>query len=61
MTRPEFVFEHEWRRGDLVLWDNARVLHRREPFDPGLPRLLKRTTIFLPPDRYPVPFAQPAS
>jgi len=61
MTRPEFVFEHEWRRGDLVLWDNARVLHRREPFDAGLPRLLKRTTVFLPPDRYPVPFAQPAA
>jgi taurine dioxygenase len=57
ITRPEFVFEHKWRRGDIVLWDNCRVLHRREPFDPMVPRLLKRTTIFLPPDRYPVPFA----
>jgi taurine dioxygenase len=57
ITRPEFVFEHTWRRGDIVLWDNCRVLHRREPFDPMVPRLLKRTTIFLPPARYPVPFA----
>lgn len=57
ITRPEFVFEHKWRRGDIVLWDNCRVLHRREPFDPMVPRLLKRTTIFLPPERYPVPFA----
>ena len=56
ITRPEFVFEHTWRRGDIVLWDNCRVLHRREPFDPIVPRLLKRTTIFLPPERYPVPF-----
>ncbi|MBT5495522.1 MAG: TauD/TfdA family dioxygenase [Alphaproteobacteria bacterium] len=56
ITRPEFVFEHTWRRGDIVLWDNCRVLHRREPFDPMVPRLLKRTTIFLPPERYPVPF-----
>ena len=56
ITQPEFVFEHTWRRGDIVLWDNCRVLHRREPFDPMMPRLMKRTTIFLPPERYPVPF-----
>lgn len=56
MTKPEFVFQHKWRRGDLVMWDNCRVLHQREPFDPDTPRLLKRTTVFLPPDRFPVPF-----
>ena len=56
MVKPEFVFEHQWRRGDIMLWDNARVLHRREPFNADVPRLMKRTTIFLPPDRYPVPF-----
>lgn len=56
ITQPKFVFEHRWRRGDIVLWDNCRVLHRREPFDPMVPRLLKRTTIFLPPERYPLPF-----
>ena len=56
ITQPNFIFEHIWRRGDIVLWDNCRVLHRREPFNPMVPRLLKRTTIFLPPERYPVPF-----
>ena len=56
ITQPNFIFKHRWRRGDIVLWDNCRVLHRREPFDPMVPRLLKRTTIFLPPERYPVPF-----
>ncbi|MFT5173329.1 MAG: taurine dioxygenase [Gammaproteobacteria bacterium] len=57
MTQPAFVFQHQWRRGDIVLWDNSRVLHQREPFDPQVPRLLKRTTVFLPPGRYPVPFS----
>lgn len=56
ITQPNFIFKHRWRRGDIVLWDNCRVLHRREPFDPMVPRLMKRTTIFLPPERYPVPF-----
>ena len=56
ITQPNFIFKHRWRRGDIVLWDNCRVLHRREPFDPTVPRLMKRTTIFLPPERYPVPF-----
>ena len=56
ITQPNFIVEHRWRRGDIVLWDNCRVLHRREPFNPMVPRLMKRTTIFLPPERYPVPF-----
>ena len=56
ITQPNFIFEHRWRRGDILLWDNCRVLPRREPFDPMVPRLMKRTTIFLPPERYPVPF-----
>ena len=56
MTAPAFVFQHKWQRGDIVLWDNCRVLHQREPFDPDTPRLMKRTTVFLPPDQYPVPF-----
>ena len=56
VTRPKFVYKHVWRRGDIVLWDNCRVLHQREPFDPTVPRLMKRTMIFLPPERYPVPF-----
>ena len=56
ITAPAFVFQHKWQRGDIVLWDNCRVLHQREPFDPDTPRLMKRTTVFLPPDQYPVPF-----
>ncbi len=38
-----------------MLWDNGFTMHRREPFDPKARRLLKRTTIFLPPDWHIVP------
>jgi alpha-ketoglutarate-dependent taurine dioxygenase len=27
-TRPEFVYTHRWRKGDLVMWDNRCLLHR---------------------------------
>lgn len=50
-TQAEFVYRHEWRPGDVVMWDNAYLLHRRDPVG-GRPRLLKRTTIRLPADRH---------
>jgi taurine dioxygenase len=54
-TRPEFVYEHRWRQGDALLWDNASTMHRRGEFDPQHERLMKRTTILPPADRA-VPF-----
>jgi taurine dioxygenase len=54
-TRPEFVYRHHWRVGDVVMWDNGFTMHRREPFDPGARRLMKRTTIFLSRERHIVP------
>jgi alpha-ketoglutarate-dependent 2,4-dichlorophenoxyacetate dioxygenase len=32
-TRPEFVYRHAWRVGDLVIWDNRATMHRGRPFD----------------------------
>ena len=32
-TRPEFVYRHGWRVGDLVIWDNRATMHRARPFD----------------------------
>jgi alpha-ketoglutarate-dependent 2,4-dichlorophenoxyacetate dioxygenase len=32
-TRPEFVYRHVWRVGDLVIWDNRATMHRARPFD----------------------------
>ena len=44
-TQPQFVWVQHWRPGDAVLWDNRCVLHRRDPFDPSLRRLMHRTQI----------------
>lgn len=32
-TRPEFVYRHQWRVGDLVIWDNRATMHRARAFD----------------------------
>jgi alpha-ketoglutarate-dependent taurine dioxygenase len=54
-TRSDFVYRHHWQVGDALLWDNGFTMHRREPFDPTARRLMKRTTMFLSPDRHIVP------
>jgi alpha-ketoglutarate-dependent 2,4-dichlorophenoxyacetate dioxygenase len=43
-TRPEFVYSHEWRIGDLVIWDNRCTMHRGRPHDDSYPRDLRRAT-----------------
>lgn len=43
--RPEFIYGHVWRPGDLLLWDNRCALHARTDFSPGERRLLRRVTI----------------
>src|SRR5262249_20332725 len=45
VDRPEFAWEHVWRVGDLVLWDNRCTMHRREAFDPGSRRIMHRTQV----------------
>jgi alpha-ketoglutarate-dependent 2,4-dichlorophenoxyacetate dioxygenase len=32
-TQPRFVYRHQWRVGDLVIWDNRATMHRARPFD----------------------------
>jgi len=32
-TQPRFVYRHEWRHGDLVIWDNRATMHRGRPYD----------------------------
>ena len=41
----QFVWKQVWRPGDVIIWDNRRVLHRRDGFDPGRRRLLKRCQV----------------
>ncbi len=50
-----FIYTHAWRNGDIVMWDNARLLHRRDAFDADLPRLAKRTTIYMQPEYFAIP------
>jgi taurine dioxygenase len=45
IERPEFIYEHRWRVGDLLLWDNRCTLHARRDFDPDASRWLRRVTI----------------
>jgi taurine dioxygenase len=44
-TRPEFTWIQTWKQGDVVIWDNRCVMHRRDEFDPSLRRLMHRTQI----------------
>jgi taurine dioxygenase len=44
-TQPRFAMCHEWRMGDLLMWNNLSVLHRRDPFDPASRRIMHRTQI----------------
>ncbi len=43
-TQPEFVYTHQWRAGDVVMWDNRSTLHRGKRYDLSLRRDLRRTT-----------------
>jgi taurine dioxygenase len=43
--RPEYVWTQVWRVGDMVMWDNRCVTHRRDAFDPSTLRLMHRTAI----------------
>ncbi len=45
IERRDFVYEHRWRVGDLVMWDNRCTLHARRDFDPSENRWLRRVTI----------------
>jgi taurine dioxygenase len=45
VNRPEFAWEHAWRIGDLVLWDNRCTMHRRDAFDPRSRRIMHRTQV----------------
>jgi len=45
-VKPEFCYRHQWRVGDLVMWDNASAMHLAI-CDYALPerRLMHRTTV----------------
>ncbi len=44
-TQPKYAWSHKWRPGDLLMWQNLWVLHRRDGFDADARRVLHRTQI----------------
>jgi alpha-ketoglutarate-dependent 2,4-dichlorophenoxyacetate dioxygenase len=44
-TAPGSSYLHQWRMGDVVMWDNRATMHRGRPWPSSEPRLMVRTTI----------------
>ncbi|MFI4988089.1 MAG: TauD/TfdA dioxygenase family protein, partial [Alphaproteobacteria bacterium] len=47
-TQREFVYQHKWRVGDFVIWDNRCTMHRGRPSPADQPRDMRRTTVLEP-------------
>jgi taurine dioxygenase len=46
VTQPEFIYVHEWTRGDLIVWDNRCLVHAATWFDAEREgRMMWRTTV----------------
>jgi alpha-ketoglutarate-dependent taurine dioxygenase len=44
LYRPEGVYEHHWKKGDLVMWDNLALQHARPNVTAEMPtRTLRKT------------------
>jgi len=52
-TRPEFLYRHQWRKHDILVWDNRCTLHHAlGDFDETQPRHMERTTVLGTPSGY---------
>ena len=40
-TQPQYVYSHQWKVGDVLIWDERAILHRGRPWDYTQPRSLK--------------------
>jgi taurine dioxygenase len=46
IVKPQFIYRHQWRRGDVLMWDNCTVQHRAiQDYDLPQRRLMHRTTM----------------
>ena len=45
LENPQFVYEHKWKKGDELIWDNRCLTHARRDFPPSETRIMKRLTI----------------
>ncbi|MCE9640635.1 MAG: TauD/TfdA family dioxygenase, partial [Betaproteobacteria bacterium] len=45
-TKPEFTYLHQWRKNDLVMWDDCSTQHKATfDYPSSTPRLMHRTTV----------------
>jgi len=44
-TAPGTSYVHQWKSGDVVMWDNRATMHRGRPWPAHEARLMVRTTI----------------
>jgi taurine dioxygenase len=52
-TRPEFVYRHNWRKNDIIVWDNRCTMHQAlGDFDEKQLRHMERTTVLGTPSGY---------
>lgn len=45
VNEPQRVYQHQWRAGDVLVWDNRALLHRACPYDYSQPRVLIGTRV----------------
>lgn len=46
IVKPAHIYRHQWRTGDLLMWDNCTVQHRAiQDYDLPQRRLMHRTTM----------------
>ncbi len=45
IEKPEFVYEHVWTAGELMMWDNRSSAHARTWFPPDKRRMMRRVTV----------------
>ncbi|MBV1904518.1 MAG: TauD/TfdA family dioxygenase [Pseudomonadales bacterium] len=49
-TRPEYVYAHNWRAGDMVVFDTLGTLHRRDSWNPSERRIMRQlSSLWQPP------------
>ena len=53
LNNPQHIYQHNYRMGDMLIYDNAQLLHKRDAYKG--PRFLKITRVFLFSDRFAVP------
>jgi taurine dioxygenase len=44
-TQEKLTWTQKWNVGDLLMWKNLNVLHKRDSFDPNTRRVMHRTQL----------------